>query len=162
MKWYKKWGIGLVLLVCAQPTGNSEATPIRDSQIKNITSEPNPSKSVSENDLEVLFLAIYGVESGYDSTAINRKEMAVGGVQIRRILLRDYYQRTGNRVLLYDVLKLSTSKEIFMYYASIYGPDPERIARCWNGGLSGMQKEATKAYWNKIQNEMLTIKKQRS
>lgn len=161
-KWIKKIVIVLAFLVFAHPIGHSEATVIRNSQIENITSESNIEKSVSEITLDVLFLAIYGVESRYDSTAINRKEMAVGGLQIRRILLKDYYQRTGKRVLLYDTIKLTTSKEIFLYYADVYGPSPEKIARCWNGGGRGMEKESTKTYWTKVKQEIETIKKQRS
>lgn len=145
-KHYKKLILGLGLLVLINLPEISQGNSTTSEFKPKITHR----KSVLENPYERLFLAIYRVESGCDSTKINRSEMAVGGLQIRRILLRDYYQRTGKRVLLYDTYKLKVSKEIFMYYAEVYGPDYESIARCWNGGLQGMRKESTKAYWDKV------------
>ena len=149
-KHYKKLILGLGLLVLINLPEVSSGNSITSKNKLSMLSE----KSVSEWQYERLFLAIYRVESGCDSMKINRDEMAVGGLQIRRILLEDYYQRTGKRVLLHETYKLKVSKEIFAFYTEVYGPDPERIARCWNGGLQGMQKESTKAYWNRIKNNL--------
>ena len=44
-----------------------------------------------------------------------------------------------------DCYRLRISKEIFLYYARILGPDYEIIAKRWNG--SG---EMTIEYWEKV------------
>ena len=149
-KHYKKLILGLGLLVLINLPEVSSGNSITSRNKLSIL----PEKSVPEWRYERLFLAIYRVESGCDSMKINRDEMAVGGLQIRHILLEDYYQRTGKRVLLHETYKLKVSKEIFAFYTEVYGPDPERIARCWNGGLQGMRKESTKAYWDRIKSNL--------
>lgn len=163
-KCFKIMSLCLGLLVFSPPTGYSEESIIRDFRIENETSESNLKESVLSDPTEILFLAIYGVESRYTHDTINTRENAYGGLQIRQILLDDYYQWTGIRITLEQTLNLSVAKSIFMFYAELYGDskDLQRISRKWNGGAKGMQKESTKAYWIKIQHEIETIKKQMS
>ena len=95
------------------------------------------------------------IESRFNPNAIgdlNLKEKSYGIVQIRRSRLDDYYQQTGIRYSVKDMFDTVKSKEVFMFYASqIHHSDLERIARQWNGGERGMQKQATLKYWKLIQ-----------
>ena len=44
---------------------------------------------------------------------------------------------------------------MFEIYCTHYGlTTAEEIARCWNGGPRGMNKEATSYYWEKVKEEM--------
>ena len=44
---------------------------------------------------------------------------------------------------------------MFQIYTDHYNLiDAEEIARCWNGGPRGMNKEATVYYWEKVQKEI--------
>jgi len=94
---------------------------------------------------ERLMLAILEVESGGDTLAYNAFEDAYGPFQIRPIRLTDYNKRTGKRYRMRDCYTLSVSREVFLYYAKILGPDYEIIAKRWNG--SG---EKTVLYWSKV------------
>jgi hypothetical protein len=93
-----------------------------------------------------LLKSILLAESSGDTLAFNIEEGAVGGLQIRPIRLLDYNQRTGKNYNMEDCLNYQTSKEIFLFYATISGTDDyELIARKWNG--SGC---ATSDYWYKV------------
>ena len=99
---------------------------------------------------EALWDAMAMVESSGDPMAYNARERATGIVQIRPILLDDYYQRTGNRLKLSDMYDTIKSKEIWYYYALKYHyTEYEQIARKWNG--SGYQ---TEVYWNKVKKHL--------
>lgn len=94
---------------------------------------------------EKLMRAILEVESGGDTLAYNAIEEAYGPFQIRPIRLNDYNKRTGSRYRMKDCYTLSVSREVFLYYARILGPDYETIAKRWNG--SGVM---TITYWAKV------------
>lgn len=70
-----------------------------------------------------------------------------GPFQITPILLKDYNQRTKNNYKLEDCFDYELSKKIFLHYAK---GSFEKVARCWNGGNNGMNKESTKVYWHKV------------
>lgn len=94
---------------------------------------------------EKLMKAILEVESGGDTLAYNPVEEAYGPFQIRPIRLKDYNIRTGKKYRMRDCYTMHVSKEVFLYYAKILGPDYEIIARRWNG--SGAM---TFVYWSKV------------
>lgn len=94
---------------------------------------------------ERLMQAILEVESGGDTLAYNPLEEAYGPFQIRPIRLTDYNIRTGKKYRMNDCYTMRVSKEVFLYYARILGPDYETIAKRWNG--SG---EKTIIYWSKV------------
>tara|TARA_B110000240_G_C13192155_1_gene322502 strand:- start:372 stop:605 length:234 start_codon:yes stop_codon:yes gene_type:complete len=49
------------------------------------------------------------------------------------------------------------SVQMFDIYRKHYNlTTSEEVARCWNGGPRGMQKELTAGYWEKV-NDMLDI-----
>ena len=93
-----------------------------------------------------LFKAVSIVESNNDPLAYNSQEEARGIVQIRPVRILDYNRRTGKRYSRKDLFNPQISKEIFMYYAQIFGPyDIEDCAKAWNG--SGVM---VIAYWHRV------------
>lgn len=102
-------------------------------------------KPVPINVYEKLMQAILEVESGGDTLAYNPEEEAFGPFQIRPIRLTDYNNRTGKKYRMKDCYTMRVSREVFLYYAIILGPDYEIIAKRWNG--SG---EMTIGYWSKV------------
>ena len=94
--------------------------------------------------MERLWRATCYVETRNNPKSINRQEMAFGIVQVRKIRLYDYFNETGKRYKLRDMLDTSKAKEVYMYYAE-KNLDPETISRKWNG--SGPM---TTKYWNKV------------
>ncbi len=92
-----------------------------------------------------LLRAVMQVESAGDTLAFNPLEEAYGPLQIRPIRLHDYNKRTGKKYIMKDCYRLEISKEVFLYYARILGPDYELIAKRWNG--SGVK---TIEYWQKV------------
>lgn len=101
--------------------------------------------------------ALIEVESKWNPDALNKKEDAVGLLQIRPVMLDDV-----NRILrinenkrqykLSDRWDLEKSLEIFKIYTDYYSKDSdfETIARRWNGGPIGDEKKSTIRYWKKI------------
>ncbi len=96
--------------------------------------------------------AIMYVESRGDSMAYNKREDAVGVLQIRPIMLREV-----NRLLGYDKYTLkdrwSKAKSIEMFEVirgHTTNPTDEKLARNWNGGWNGYKKQSTLKYWNKV------------
>ncbi|HEX2967717.1 MAG TPA: hypothetical protein VHO46_01340 [Bacteroidales bacterium] len=98
---------------------------------------------------EKLMTAILEVECGGDTLAYNAIEDAYGPFQIRPIRLDDYNKRTGKNYRMKDCYTLKVSREVFLYYAKMFGADYETIAKRWNG--SG---EMTIGYWAKVQSAM--------
>lgn len=106
-------------------------------------------EAVIYNSHDQLFQAMAHVESKNDPLAYNEKEGAVGILQIRQVFLDDYNKRTGGDLRLEDCYSPEVSKKIFLWHASRY-KSAEEIARTWNGGPNGMQLEATKQYWENV------------
>ena len=107
-----------------------------------------------------LLSALIMVESSNDDSAYCASEDAVGCLQIRKTMVDDV-----NRILkrqgksdqyTYDDRWLrSKSIKMFDIYCKHYGlTTAEEIARCWNGGPRGMNKNATAYYWNKVQDHL--------
>lgn len=104
-----------------------------------------------------LLSAIIAVESGGDPNAVGDNGRAVGILQIHPIMVRE-----ANRILGRDEFTLADrysperSVAIFDTYCSRWCVDAtdEQIARRWNGGCRGDTKEATAAYWARVQAAM--------
>ena len=105
-----------------------------------------------------LLSALIFVESGNNDSAHAIGEDAVGCLQIRKTMVDDVnriLKRQGKEYVFTYEDRWSRQKSIMMFeiYCDHYNlTDPEEIARCWNGGPRGMDKEATVYYWNKVQN----------
>ena len=112
------------------------------------------------NNTTHLLSAIMFVESSYNDSAYVASEDAVGCLQIRKCMVKDV-----NRILrrqksplsfTYDD-RWSRAKSIKMFdvYCKHYGLiTAEEIARCWNGGPSGMKNKMTAGYWEKVKNQL--------
>lgn len=110
-----------------------------------------------QSDLDRLISAMIMVESNNNDGAYNRRENAVGCLQIRPVMLNDC-----NRILELNGLDYRYSlsdrwdreKSIEMFYViyNHYNPSGslEQVARVWNGGPSGMKKWSTIKYWNRV------------
>ena len=123
-------------------------------------SKPTPKKKTN---WECLIDAVIEVESGGDDSAYNKRERAVGCLQIRPIMVRE-----ANRILksygvdrrytLDDRYSRAKSIEIFSMMAEevtcceFLSEDEffEIVARRWNGGRRGCRKRSTERYWEKV------------
>ncbi len=124
-------------------------------------SKPIPIKK--KTNWEHFIDAVIDVESGGDDSAYNKRERAVGCLQIRPIMVRE-----ANRILksygvdrrytLDDRYSRAKSIEIFSMMAEevtcceFLSEDEffEIVARRWNGGPRGARKKSTIKYWEKV------------
>lgn len=115
-------------------------------------SSPIISMPIYTANYDQLIRAIYKFESGCDSTVINEKEQAYGGLQIRQCRLDHYNQLTGMNYTLQDMFNFTKAREVFLYFAThdnngveVEGKSFEQVAKNWNG--SGPM---TELYWASI------------
>jgi soluble lytic murein transglycosylase-like protein len=103
-----------------------------------------------------LIAAIIQVESGGDTLAYNSKEDAVGCLQIRPIMVREVNRLVGkDSFTLSDRWSKVKSIQMFNILRShLKGASDEEIARTWNGGYNGHNKQGTLKYWQKVRNNL--------
>ena len=112
------------------------------------------------NNTTHLLSALMMVESSNNDSAYNAREDAVGCLQIRKTMVNDVnriLRRQGKdyRFTYDDRWLRNKSIQMFDIYCKHYGlTTAEEIARCWNGGPRGMDKDATVYYWNKVQDHL--------
>ena len=116
----------------------------------------------------LLLSALIAVEhprTPQQAEAAFQREGAVGVLQIRQCCLDDI-----NRIYAEDHLTLAdcqsevVSRWVAVQYLTYWGkhyqkatgkePTAEVLARCWNGGPNGWQKQATVDYWHKVEKAM--------
>jgi len=113
-----------------------------------------------EKDATFLLSALIMVESRDNDSAHAVGEDAVGCLQIRKTMVDDVNRilaRQGKNYTFTYEDRWSRQKSIMMFeiYCDHYNlTEPEEIARCWNGGPRGMNKDATVYYWNKVQDHL--------
>lgn len=101
-----------------------------------------------------ILTAIAEVESGF-ADAYNSAEKAVGLLQVRQICLADVNRRYNTRYTLDDMRNPVKAAHVFILYTAMYKADSyEEMARIWNGGPRGMQKQSTIKYWNKVKTHL--------
>jgi hypothetical protein len=111
----------------------------------------------TEHETNHLLSALMFVESGFDDSAYVKSEDAVGVLQIRKTMVDDVNrilkrQKKDYRFTYNDRWSRNKSIQMFDIYVMHYGlSTAEEVARCWNGGPRGMDKDATVYYWNKVQ-----------
>ena len=106
------------------------------------------------------------VESRGDDSAYNKKEKAVGCLQIRPIMVRevnrvlrkadseliftmeDRWDRQKS-IVMFDIM----AEEVFCCEHLTQMEFFEIVARRWNGGGRGDRKESTVAYWERVKNK---------
>jgi Na+-transporting NADH:ubiquinone oxidoreductase subunit NqrC len=77
--------------------------------------------------------AISFVESRHNDNAINWGELSYGRYQIRSIRLQDYFERSGIRFNLVDMLDSVKSERVIRYYATRIGfRNEDEIILSWN------------------------------
>lgn len=111
-----------------------------------------------------LIQALIMVESSGNNNAFNASENAAGCLQIRPIMVREV-----NRILRKqgDTLKFDLSDrwnrdkslKMFHIWREYHHPNStdEVIARNWNGGPRGYEKESTIKYWKKVRGHIDVI-----
>jgi len=113
-----------------------------------------------DNNTTHLLSAIMFVESSYNDSAYVASEDAVGCLQIRKCMVKDVNrilrrQKSDLRFSYDDRWNRHKSIKMFDIYCKHYGLiTAEEIARCWNGGPSGMQNKMTAGYWEKVKNQL--------
>ena len=161
----------LILLIpfVAGFTSTSEyhtATPIiklqpKEIEIEEFVPKPDLVEVKSVVDLAPLIEAMIWVESRDNDSAYNKREDAVGCLQIRPIMLRECnrileLQNVEKRYTLQDRWSRTKSVQIFYVVNNYHHENAtyEEIARAWNGGPNWAQKGGTKRYWNKVQSKL--------
>jgi hypothetical protein len=113
----------------------------------------SPETKQFPDSLMTLVDAMIQVESSGNHCAYNKREDAVGCLQIRPIMVREVNRLLGREeYTMNDRWDYTKSLEMFLVVVEHHHPDGsfEGIARCWNGGPNGMRMESTKTYWEKV------------
>ena len=110
------------------------------------------SKAIENIKLIKLIRAISVQESSLNPKAINKKENAVGLLQIRPIMLKEVNRISKIKYKDSDRFDPKKSIEMFFIIKNYYHKNNnlEHIARCWNYGTNGHEKESTIKYWKSI------------
>jgi len=147
--------LGLVALPTKQEQ-KSLLSPIQPLTPYIQTSEQT--KTLKINKPKSLVDALILVESAGNPKAFNKKENAVGCLQIRPIMVREVNrilrkQKSERRFTKEDRWDCGLSKEMFYIWVNHHHltSNNEMIARNWNGGPRGYKKQSTEHYWNKVQ-----------
>jgi hypothetical protein len=91
------------------------------------------------------------VESEANPLKKNKKENAIGIVQIRQVMLDEYNIKTHNHLELKQMYNIERSKSVFAWHCNkFHYSDIEGISRAWNGGPRGIKKHSTKEYYKKV------------
>jgi len=109
---------------------------------------------------QYLIDAMIYVESRGNDSAYSASENAVGCLQIRPCMVYDINrilkkQRKSIQYTLTDRWSRDKSIEMFYIYSTYYNLNTlEQMARAWNGGPRGTDKNTTVGYWNKVKNQL--------
>jgi len=132
----------------------SPLTPYIQTSIQNET----PKQQIIQQNKKPLVDALILVESSGNPKAFNKRENAVGCLQIRPIMVREVNrilrkQKSERRFTKEDRWDCGKSKEMFYIWANHHHQisNDEIIARNWNGGPRGYKKQSTEYYWQKVQ-----------
>jgi hypothetical protein len=123
-----------------------------------IQTKPQTKTLKTKTHNKTLVDALILVESAGNPNAFNKKENAVGCLQIRPIMVREVNrilrkQKSERRFTKEDRWDCGLSKEMFYIWCIHHhlNSSSEVIARNWNGGPRGYKKQSTEHYWNKVQ-----------
>jgi hypothetical protein len=101
--------------------------------------------------LVVLIACMSLVESGGNADAWNKRECAIGVLQIRRQVVADINRHYHVAFTLKDYRNPGLSAWAVLAYAHIYhARTPEQISRLWNGGPTWRKKKSTVSYWTSV------------
>jgi hypothetical protein len=92
------------------------------------------------------------VESGGHTNAFNRRECAIGKLQIRQQAVEDINRHYHMNLALEDYRNPGLSAWAVLAYGHIYHcRTPEQYSRAWNGGPHWKEKPRTEDYWRRVQ-----------
>lgn len=109
---------------------------------------------------QLIIKSIMTVESQNGLYMYNAAEDAVGYLQIRPIMVKEVNRLAGyEKFTLEDRWSKEKSIEMFIDFQNKANPKwiPELAAKKWNGGWYGDRKEATKPYWNKVEEVFISL-----
>ena len=116
-----------------------------------------PKQQIIQQNKKPLVDALILVESAGNPKAFNKKENAVGCLQIRPVMVREVNrilrkQKSERRFTKEDRWDCGLSKEMFYIWVNYHHQvsNDEMIARNWNGGTRGYKKQSTEYYWHKV------------
>lgn len=108
--------------------------------------------------------ALMIVESGDNASAIGDNGKAIGCLQIHESVVKDVNRHFGvdikHKAMADKKLSIAVCSAYLRmwgrHYQQITGKEPtyEILARIWNGGPNGWQKDSTEKYWCKVEKEM--------
>lgn len=114
-----------------------------------------------------LIWAMIQVESGGNPTAVNKKEDAVGILQIRPCVITDVNEKYKTTFSSWDRLEIQESIHICSLYLHYWGyqysirtskaPTSEILARIWNGGPVGWERLSTMSYWVNVHSYLYKV-----
>jgi len=124
----------------------------RDWPTRNIA---NPQQTIAMN-LNSLISALMIVESGNNDQAIGDQGRAIGCLQIHKAVVLDVNKFTGSHYRHQDMTNRVAARAVCQAYLEHYGKGKttEQQARIWNGGPTGDRKQATVAYWRRVQRNL--------
>ncbi len=107
-----------------------------------------------------LLNAIITIESSNNDSAYHAGEDAVGCLQIRPCMVLDVNRilKKQNKTIQYTLIdrwNRDKSIEMFHIYCNYYNLTTlEAMARSWNGGPRGKDKDNTVGYWKKVKDQL--------
>ena len=114
--------------------------------------------------LGLLIAALIQVESGGDVLALGDGGRSVGWLQISAGVVEDVNRVYGRDFTMMDRYDPDRSADICRLYLHHWGNHYEKttgkaatvevLARIWNGGPRGWEKQSTAMYWNKVRKAM--------
>ena len=106
--------------------------------------------------LNSLISALMIVESGNNDQAIGDQGRAIGCLQIHKAVVLDVNKFTGSHYRHQDMTNRAQARAVCQAYLEHYGKGKttEQQARIWNGGPTGDRKQATVAYWRRVQRNL--------
>jgi len=104
-----------------------------------------------------LISALIIVESSNNDLAIGDQGRAIGCLQIHLGVVQDVNRFTGSNYQWQQMTNRVQARAVCAAYLTYYGKGctTEQLARKWNGGgPRGEKKQATEAYWLKVQRNL--------
>ena len=100
-----------------------------------------------------LISALMIVESSGNDQAIGDQGRAIGCLQIHKAVVLDVNKFTRSSYRHQDMTNRAQARAVCEAYLKHYGKgcNTEQLARRWNGGPTGDRKQATVAYWRRVQ-----------
>ena len=152
----KKISLMFLLLVSIEIQNNIVFSHFYTGKTEFVLTNPNKDEkklNKDEKKLISLWRSVVKVESNNGRYLFNEIENAIGVSQIRPIMIEEVNQILGyNKYSHEQAWDSITSFNIFKDFQKHFNPDfdLERGSRLWNGGRSGMEKESTLSYYEKI------------